>query len=55
LLKKNKVNKLKIAKKNEHEKIFISQNIDAHRGRGRGGAPHVPPKKIFENFHIKMQ
>jgi len=26
LLKKNKVNKLKIAKKNEHEKIIISQN-----------------------------
>jgi hypothetical protein len=31
--------------------------IDAHRGGrgGRGGAPHVPPIKIFENFHIKMQ
>jgi hypothetical protein len=23
--------------------------------RGDGGAPHVPPIKIFENFHIKMQ
>ncbi len=30
--------------------------IDAHRGgEGGGGAPHVPPIKIFENFHIKMQ
>jgi hypothetical protein len=34
--------------------------IDAHRGGRegggeRGGAPHVPPIKIFENFHIKMQ
>jgi hypothetical protein len=30
--------------------------IDAHGGGERGrGAPHVPPIKIFENFHIKMQ
>jgi hypothetical protein len=29
--------------------------IDAHKG-GRGrGAPYVPPVKIFENFHIKVQ
>jgi hypothetical protein len=32
----------------------------AHRctqggGRGWRRAPHVPPIKIFENFHIKMQ
>jgi hypothetical protein len=32
------------------------ENIDAHRGGERGrGAPPVPPIKIFENFHIKMQ
>ncbi len=33
----------------------IATNIDAHRGGGRGGAPHVPRIKILKNFHIKMQ
>ncbi len=38
---------------------FAADWIDAHKGgegeEGEGGAPHVPPIKIFENFHIKMQ
>jgi hypothetical protein len=40
--------------------LWLCVNSREHRctqggGEGGGGAPHVPPIKIFENFHIKMQ
>ncbi len=35
--------------------LWIHATIDAHRGGGERGAPHVPPIKILKNFHINMQ
>ncbi len=35
--------------------LLIHTHSCTQGGRGGRGAPHVPPIKIFENFHIKMQ